>query len=135
MADPNISDYEFDDDDMSLMQIIPQFDLQADFIAVDSEDYAGEKDITGTDVEWENQEADHEATADDVVPVQIHEIERRFNKLSTLIVHSLTPVPFFLSFCIHLFIPNIKVLTIWREVVHCRVAHFKDFLSISVLKI
>jgi hypothetical protein len=54
------------------------------------------KDITGTDIESQNQEA--EAAADDVIPVQI---ERRLNKLSTLIVHSLTPVPFFQSFCIH----------------------------------
>jgi hypothetical protein len=70
------------------------------------------KDITGTDIESQIQEA--EAAADDVLPVQI---EGRLNKLSTLIVYSLTPVPFFLSFCIHLFIPNIKILTILREVV------------------
>ena len=109
MADPDISDYEFDDDDLSMVPIIiPQFHLQAEFPALDSED-SGRKDITGTDVESENQEADREAAADDVLPVQI---ERRFNKLSILIVHTLTLVPFFLSFCIHLFIPNIKVLTI-----------------------
>jgi hypothetical protein len=109
MADPNIFDYECDANDLLLMSIInPQFDLQAEFPDLDSEDSEGEetgRDITGTDIESQNQEA--EAATDDVLPVQI---ERRFNKLSTLIVHSLTPV--FLSFCIHLFIPNIKVLAI-----------------------
>ena len=111
MADPDISDNECDADDLLLMPIIiPQFDLQTVFPDLDSEDSEGEetgKDITGTDIESQNQDA--EAAADDVLPVQI---ERRLSKLSTLIVHSLTPVPFFLSFCIHLFIPNIKVLTI-----------------------
>ena len=111
MADPDISDYECDADDLLLMPIIiPQFDLQAEFPDLDSEDSEGEetgKDITGTDIESQNQEA--EAAADDVIPVQI---ERRLNKLSTLMVHSLTPVPFFQSFCIHFFIPNIKVQTI-----------------------
>jgi hypothetical protein len=79
--------------------IIPLFDLQAEFPDVDSEDSEGKemgKDITGTDIKSQNHEAD--AAADDVLPVQI---ERWFNKLSTLIVHSLTPIPFFLSFCIH----------------------------------
>jgi hypothetical protein len=112
MADLDISDYECDADDLLLMLIIiPQLDLQAEFPDLDFEDSEGEEtgqDITGTDIESQNQEA--EVAADDVLPVQI---ERRFNKLSTLIVQSLTPpVPFFLSFCIHLFIPNIKVLTI-----------------------
>jgi hypothetical protein len=111
MADPDISDYECDADDLLLMPIIiPQFDLQAEFSDLDSEDSEGEEtgsDITGTDIESQIQEA--EAAADDVIPVQI---ERRLNKLSTLMVHSLTSVPFFQSFCIHLFIPNIKVLTI-----------------------
>jgi len=80
MADPDISDYEIDDDDLSMMPIIiPQFHLQAEFPALDSEDSGG-TDITGTDVESENQEADREAAADDVISVQI---ERRFNKLST----------------------------------------------------
>jgi hypothetical protein len=109
MADPDISDYKCHD--LLLMSIIiPQFDLQAKFPYLDSEDSAGEetdKDIAGTDIESQNQEV--EAAADDVLHVQI---ERRFNKLSTLIVHSLTPVPFIMSFCIHLFIPNIKKLTI-----------------------
>ena len=82
MADPDISDYECDADDLLLMPIfIPQFDLQAEIPDVDSEDSVGEKtakDITGTDIESQNQEA--EAEADDVLPVQI---ERRLNKLST----------------------------------------------------
>jgi hypothetical protein len=85
MADPDISDYECD----------------AEFPDVDSEDSEGketDKDITGTDIESQNHEAD--AAAYDVLPVQI---ERRFNKLNTLIVHSLTPIPFFLSLCIHFF--------------------------------
>jgi len=111
MADPDISDYECDADDLLLMPIIiPQFALQAEFPDLVSEDSEGEKtgkDITGTDIESQNQEA--EAATDDVLPVQI---ERKLNKLSTLIVHSLTAVPFFLSFSIHLFIPIIKVLTI-----------------------
>ena len=106
MADPDISDYECDADGLLLMPIIiPQFVLQAELPDLDPEDSEGEetgKDITGTDIELQNQEA--EAAADDVLHVQI---ERRFNKLSTLIVHSLTPVPFFQSFCIHLFIPNV----------------------------
>ena len=66
-----------------------------------------------------------EAATDDVLPVQI---QRKFNKLNTLIIHSLTTVPFSLSFCIHLFIPNIKVLTTWREVVRCSV-HTSKFFS------
>ena len=111
MADPDISDYECDADGLLLMSIIiSQFDLQAEFSDLDSEDSEGEetgKNITGTDIESQNQEA--EAAADFVFPVHI---KCRLNKLSTLIVHSLTPVPFFLSFCIYLFIPNIKVLTI-----------------------
>ena len=82
MADPDISDYECDADDLLFMPIfIPQFDLQAEIPDVDSEDSVGEKtdkDITGTDIESQNQEA--EAEADDVLPVQI---ERRLNKLST----------------------------------------------------
>jgi hypothetical protein len=90
MADPDISDYECDADDLLLMPIIiPQFDLQAEFPDLDSEDSEGEetgKDITGTDIESQYQEA--KVAADNVLPVQI---ERRFNKLSTLIVHSLTP--------------------------------------------
>ena len=102
MADPDISDYECDADDLLLMPIIiPQFDLQAEFPDLDSEDSEGEetgKDITGTDIESQNQEA--EAAADDFLPVQI---ERRLNKLSTLIVHSLTSVPFCLSAYICLF--------------------------------
>ena len=111
MADPDISDYECDAYDLLLMPIIiPQFDLQAEFPDLDSEDSEGDetgKDITGTDIKSQNQEA--EAAADVVLPVHI---KCRFNKLSTLIVHSLTPVLFFLSLCIHLCIPNIKVLTI-----------------------
>ena len=66
--------------------IIPLFDLQAEFPDVDSEDSEGKemgKDITGTDIKSQNHEAD--AVADDVLPVQI---ERWFNKLNTLIVHS-----------------------------------------------
>jgi hypothetical protein len=62
--------------------IIPQFDLQAEFLDVSSEDSEGEetgKDITGTDIESQNQEA--KAAADVVPPVQI---ERRFNNLSTV---------------------------------------------------
>ena len=81
--------------------IIPQFDLQAEFPDLDSEDSEGKetgKDITGTDIESQNHQA--EVAANDVLPVQI---ERRFNKLSTLIVYSLTPISFFLSFCIHFF--------------------------------
>ena len=81
--------------------IIPQFDLQAELTDLDSEDSEGKetgKDITGTDIESQNHQA--EAVANDVLPVQI---ERRFNKLSTLIVHSLTPISFFLFFCIHVF--------------------------------
>jgi hypothetical protein len=89
MADPDISDYECDADDLLLMPIIiPQFDLQAEFPDLDSEDSEGEETgnvITGTDIKSQNQEA--EAAAHDVFPVQI---ESRFNKLSTLIVHSLT---------------------------------------------
>jgi hypothetical protein len=39
MADPDISDYECDADDLLLMSIIiPQFDLQAEFPDLDSED-------------------------------------------------------------------------------------------------
>ena len=82
-----------------------QFDLQAEFPDLDSDDSEGEetgKDIPGTDIEAQNQEA--EAAADDVLPVLI---ERGFNKLSTLIVHSFNPVPFFLSFCIHFFLFHI----------------------------
>ena len=61
MTDPDIADYKFDDDDLSMMPIIiPQFHLQAEFPALDFEDSGG-KDITGTDVESENQEADREA--------------------------------------------------------------------------
>ena len=82
MADSDISAYEFDDDDLLLMpNIIPQFDLQAESPDLDLEDSEGEetgKDITGTDIEWQNQEA--EMAAGDALPVQI---ERRFNKLST----------------------------------------------------
>ena len=81
--------------------IISQFDLQALFPDLDSEDSEGKetgKDLTGTDIESQNHE--DKAAADEVLPVQI---KRRLNKLSTLIVHSLTPIPFFLSFCIHLF--------------------------------
>ena len=66
--------------------IIPLFDLQAEFPDVDSEDSEGketDKDITGTDIESPIHQAD--AAADDVLPVQI---ERWFNKLNTLIVHS-----------------------------------------------
>jgi hypothetical protein len=90
--------------------IISLFDLQAEFPDLDSEDSVGKetgKDITRTDIESQNQEV--EAAAGDVLPVQI---ECRFNKLSALIVHSLTPIPFFLSFCIHFCIPHINVLTI-----------------------
>jgi hypothetical protein len=85
--------------------IIPLFDLQAEFPDLDSEDSVGKetgKDITGTDIESQNQEV--ETAAGDVLPVQI--------ELSALIVHSLTPIPFFLSFCIHFCIPHINVLTI-----------------------
>ena len=106
MADPDISDYECDADD--LFSIIDAnhhstvwLDLQAEFPDFDSEDWEGEetgKDITGTDIESQNQET--EAAADDFLPVQI---ERRLNKLSTLIVHSLTTVPFCLSAYICLF--------------------------------
>jgi hypothetical protein len=63
--------------------IIPLFDLQAEFPDVDSEDSEGketDKDITGTDIESPNH-----AAADDVLPFQI---ERWFNKLNTLVVHS-----------------------------------------------
>ena len=71
MADPNISNYECDVNDLLLMSIInPQFDLQAEFPDLDSEDSEGAetgKDITGTDIESQNQEA--EAAADDVLPV------------------------------------------------------------------
>jgi hypothetical protein len=49
-------------------------------------------------------------------------------------VHSLTSVPFFQSFCIHLFIPNIKVLTIWREVVRCSVHTSKFFSQFQLWK-
>ena len=53
MADPNIFDYECDANDLLLMSIInPQFDLQAEFPDLDSEDSEGEetgRDITGTD--------------------------------------------------------------------------------------
>ena len=55
MADPDISDYECDADDLALMPtIIPQFDLQAEFPDLDSEDSEGketDKDLTGTDIE------------------------------------------------------------------------------------
>ena len=105
-----------------------QFDLQTEFPDLDSEDSEAEetgKDITRTDIYIESQNQEAEAAADDVLPVQI---ERWLNKLSILIVHSLTPVPFFLSFCIHLFIPNIKVLTIWRDVVRCSM-HTSKFFS------
>ena len=102
MADPDISDYECDADDLLLMPIIiPQFDLQAEFPDLDSEDSEGEetgKDITGTDIESQNQEA--EAAADDVLPVQI---ERRFNKLSTFHCTQLNPSPF-LSVFLHRFV-------------------------------
>ena len=71
MADPDISDHECDADDLALMPtIIPQFDLQAEFPDLDSEDSEGEetdKDITGTDIESQIQEA--EAAADGVFPV------------------------------------------------------------------
>ena len=67
MADPDIFDYECDADDLLLMPIIiPQFDLQAEFPDLDSEDSEGEetgKDITGTDIESQNQEA--KVAADD----------------------------------------------------------------------
>jgi hypothetical protein len=100
VADPDISDYECDADELLLMPIIiPQFDLQAEFLDVSSEDSEGEetgKDITGTDIESQNQEA--EAAADDVLPVQI---ERRFNNLSTVSVHSSSP---FLSVFLHTFV-------------------------------
>jgi hypothetical protein len=50
-----ISDYECDADELLLMPIIiPQFDLQAEFLDVSSEDSEGEetgKDITGTDID------------------------------------------------------------------------------------
>jgi hypothetical protein len=43
MADPDISDYNCDADDLLLMTIIiPQFDLQAEFPDLDSEDSEGE---------------------------------------------------------------------------------------------
>jgi hypothetical protein len=71
MTDPDISDYECDADDLLLMPIIiPQFDLQAEFPDLDSENSEEEetgKDITGTDIESQNQEA--EAAADHVLPV------------------------------------------------------------------
>jgi hypothetical protein len=51
------------------------------------------KDITGTDIESQNQEA--KVAADDVLPVQI---ERRFNNLSTVSVHN----PWTGFFSIHL---------------------------------
>jgi hypothetical protein len=89
--------------------------LQAEFPDLDSEDSEGEetgKDITGTDIESQNQET--EAAADDVLPVQI---ERRFNKLSTLIVHSLTPVPFFLSLNFYIFKTEIERKTL--KCAHC----------------
>ena len=39
-----VSDYEFDAGDLSLMPIIiPQFDLQAEFLDLDFEDSGGEK--------------------------------------------------------------------------------------------
>ena len=67
MADPDIFDYECDADNLLLMPIIiPQFDLQAEFPDLDSEDSEGEetgKDITGTDIESQNQEA--KVAADD----------------------------------------------------------------------
>jgi hypothetical protein len=56
--------------------IIPQFDLQAELTDLDSEDSEGKetgKDITGTDIESQNHQA--EAAANDALPVQI---ERRF---------------------------------------------------------
>jgi hypothetical protein len=50
MADPDISDYKCDADDLLLMTIIiPQFDLQAEF-----PDLETGKDITGTDIESQN---------------------------------------------------------------------------------
>ena len=61
MADPDISDHEFDADDLLVMPIIiPQLDLQAELPDLDSEDSEGTqtgKDITGTDIESQNQEA------------------------------------------------------------------------------
>jgi hypothetical protein len=62
LADANgIQIYECDADDLLLMPIIiPQFDLQAEFPDLDSEDSEGEetgKDITGTDIESQYQEA------------------------------------------------------------------------------
>jgi hypothetical protein len=58
MADPDISDYECDADDLLLMPIIiPQFDLQSEFPDLDSEGEETGKDITGTDIESQNQEA------------------------------------------------------------------------------
>jgi hypothetical protein len=46
MADPDISDYECDADDLLLMPIIiPQFDLQAEFQDLDSEN--SEEEETG----------------------------------------------------------------------------------------
>ena len=51
MADPDISNYECDADNLSLMPIIiPQFDLQAEFPDLDSEVKETGKDITGTDI-------------------------------------------------------------------------------------
>ena len=79
--------------------IISQIDLQAEFPDLDFGDSEGEetgKDITDTDIESQNQEA--KAAADDVLPVQI---ERRFNNLSTVSVHSSSP---FLSVFLHTFV-------------------------------
>ena len=44
MADPDISDYVCDADDLLLLQpiIIPQFDLQDEFPDLDSQDSEGE---------------------------------------------------------------------------------------------
>ena len=51
MADPDISDYEYDADDLLLMLIIiPQFDLQTELPDLDSEGEETGKDITGTDI-------------------------------------------------------------------------------------
>jgi hypothetical protein len=69
MAELDISDYECDADDLLLMPIIiPQIDLQAEFPDLDSDGEETGKDITGTDIESQNQKA--EAAADDILPVQ-----------------------------------------------------------------
>jgi hypothetical protein len=113
--------------------ISPQFDLQAEFPDLDSEDSDGEetgKDITWTDIESQNQKA--EVAADDVLPVQI---ERRFNELSYINCTQLNPSPF-LSVFLHTFVyskyKGTDHLT-WSGSLQC--AHLKVFLSISVLKI